>query len=227
MIVLDAFPGSLTEQACAALKRDIVTTALAPGAPLSESGLAERYKLGKAPIRAALARLAEEGLVRSAARRGWQVTPVTLRDVREVFELRLMLEPAAAAMAAGRVDEARLRALDRVVSAGYLPGDHASTLIFLEANRDFHCIIAELSGNSRLARQIARLLDEMTRMLLLGLGGRDRTGEMAHEHRELIDALVVGDSAAAERITRAQIEESRKMVLAALVAGDGRGVSVA
>jgi len=227
MIVLDAFPGSLTEQACAALRRDILATTLAPGAALSESGLAERYRLGKAPIRAALARLAEEGLVRSAARRGWQVTPVTLRDVREVFELRLILEPAAAGLAAGRVDEARLRALDRIVGAGYRPGDAAGTLAFLEANREFHCAIAELSGNERLARQIGRLLDEMTRMLLLGLGGRDRTGEMAHEHRALIDALAAGDSAQSERITREQIEASRKMVLAALIAGDGRGVSVA
>ncbi len=227
MIVIDAFPGSLTEQACTALKRDIVTTALAPGLALSEAGLADRYGFGKAPIRAALARLAEEGLVRSAARRGWQVTPVTLRDVREVFELRLVLEPAAAAMAAGRVDEARLRALDQVMIASYDPGDHASTLAFLEANRAFHCEIADLSGNQRLARQIARLLDEMTRMLLLGLGGRDRTGEMAHEHRELIDALVSGDANAAASVTHAQIEESRKMVLAALVSGEGRGVSVA
>ena len=227
MIILDAFPSSLTGKAYAALRRDIVTTILPPGMALSETGLAERYRLGKAPIRAALARLAEEGLVRSAARRGWQVTPVTLRDVREVFELRLMLEPAAASMAAGRVDEPQLRALDRVVEAGYAPGDEASTLAFLEANQAFHCTIADLSGNLRLARQISRLLDEMTRMLLLGLGGRNRTGEMAHEHRSLIDALVAGDQADAEQITRAQIEESRKMVLAALLAGDGKGVSVA
>ena len=63
--------------------------------------------------------------------------------------------------------------------------------------------------------------------MMLGLGGRDRSGEMAHEHRALIDALVAGDHDAAERMTRTQIEESRKMVLTALVAGDGRGVSVA
>ncbi len=200
-----------------AIRRDILTARLRPGAAVSEAALATRFGFGKAAIRAALTRLAQEGLVRAQPRRGSVVAPVTLRDVAEVFELRLILEPAAAKLAAGKADIAELRRLDAVCEAGYRPGDPDSALAFLDANREFHVSVAALSGNRRLADQIGRLLDEMARMLLLGLGGRDRTGEMAHEHRALIDALAAKDGARAEKIVRQQIEAARQMVLGALV----------
>jgi DNA-binding GntR family transcriptional regulator len=213
-------PPSLTEQATAALRRDILTTRLAPGATLSEAAAAQRLGLGKAPIRAALARLSEEGLVAAMPRRGWVVSLVTIRDIHEVFDLRLLLEPEAARRAAGRVDAAVLRRLDSVCAAGYRPEDAESALGFLDANKAFHVAVAELSGNARLARQLDRLLDESTRMLVLGLSRRDRSGEMAHEHAALIEALALGRGEAAAAMMRDQVAASRAMVLAALTAPD-------
>jgi len=219
MIDLEEDQKSLSDQAHDAIRRDILTARLRPGEAVSEGLLAARLGLGKAPIRAALARLAQEGLVRAQPRRGYTVTPVTLRDVAEVFELRLILEPAAARLAADKADIAALKRLDAVCEAGYRPGEPETALAFLDANREFHVSVAALSGNRRLADQIGRLLDEMTRMLLLGLFGRDRTGEMAHEHRALIEALAAKDGARAETIVREQIEAARRMVMGALVAG--------
>lgn len=213
-------PVSLTDQAVFALRRDILTTRLKPGETLSEGAASQRLGLGKAPIRAALARLAEEGLVQAVPRRGWVVSLVTIRDIHEVFDLRLMLEPEAARRAAGKVDAAVLRHLDDVCAAGYLPDDEESALSFLHANKAFHVEVAELSGNARLARQIDRLLDESTRMLVLGLRRRDRTGEMAHEHHALIEALALGRADDAAQIMREQCAASRDMVLAALTAPD-------
>ena len=207
---------SLSDRAADALRADILACRLAPGAVVSEAATAARLGLGKAPIRAALARLAEEGLVQSVPRRGWIVSLVTVRDIHEVFALRLLLEPEAARLAAGKVDEAALNKLDCVCRAGYRPDDPDSALKFLSANRDFHVSIAELSGNARMARQIGRLLDESTRMLVLGLGRRDRTGEMAHEHKALIEALARGRADDAALIMVDQITASRDMVLAAL-----------
>lgn len=211
-------PASLTERAAAALRRDILSTRLAPGEVISEAMAAERLELGKAPIRAALARLAEEGLVASVPRRGWVVSLVTIRDIHEVFDLRLMLEPEAARRAAGRVDAEMLHRLDAVCAEGYRCGDAESALRFLHANKAFHVAVAELSGNARLSRQVDRLLDESTRMLVMGLSRRDRTGEMAHEHRALIEALALGRAEDAGRIMHQQVSESRAMVLAALTA---------
>ena len=128
-------PTSLTERAVAAIRRDILVTRAVPGAALSEASLAEALSLGKAPVRAALARLAEEGLVTAIPRRGWVVSLVTIRDIHEVFDLRLLLEPEAARRAAGRVDAAELHRLDAVCAAGYRPEDGDSAAAFLAANK--------------------------------------------------------------------------------------------
>jgi DNA-binding GntR family transcriptional regulator len=210
----------LTEQAVSLLRREILTTRMLPGATLSEAAVAQQLGLGKAPVRAALARLAEEGLVQAVPRRGWTVSLVTIRDIHEVFGLRLLLEPEAARLAAGRVDAELLRRLDSICACGYRPEDEESTHAFLDANKAFHVALAELSGNGRLARQIDRLLDESTRMLTLGLRRRDRTGEMAHEHHALIEALALGHAAEAAAIMSQQVAASQAMVLAALTAPD-------
>ncbi|MFN6999040.1 MAG: FCD domain-containing protein [Elioraea tepidiphila] len=116
-----------------------------------------------------------------------------------------------------RVDAAALERLDAVVRCGYDPADPESALAFLEANRAFHVAVAELSGNRRLARILGRLLDEATRMLVLGLARRDRTGEMRAEHGALIAALVAGDGEEAARLAACEIGTSRTMVMDALL----------
>jgi DNA-binding GntR family transcriptional regulator len=210
-------PLNLTDQAVVALRRDIVACRLAPGETVSETVMSERFGFGRAAIRTALARLAEEGLVQSVARRGWVVTLVTIRDIHEVFDLRLLLEPEAARRAAGHANLDRLRRLDDVCAQGYAPENPESALDFLAVNRDFHVAVAELAANQRLARQIGRLLDESTRMLVLGLSTRDRSGEMAHEHRALVQAMADRAPDEAGRIMHAQIAASRDMVLSALM----------
>jgi DNA-binding GntR family transcriptional regulator len=209
-------PQNLTEQAVSALRREIVACRLAPGDTVSEALMSERFSFGRAAIRAALARLGEEGLVQSVARRGWVVSLVTIRDIHEVFDLRLLLEPEAARRAAGHANLDRLRRLDDVCAQGYNPADSNSALDFLAVNHEFHVAVGELAGNLRLARQIGRLLDESTRMLVLGLSTRDRSGEMAHEHRALVQAMADQQPSEAARIMHEQVTASRDMVLTAL-----------
>src|SRR5258705_382776 len=80
----------------------------------------------------------------------------------------------------------RLRALDEACRAGYQPGDAKSTSRFLDSNKAFHVEIARATGNERLADAVEQLLDEMTRLLHLGLGLRNRSQEMLREHRALV-----------------------------------------
>src|SRR5262245_7128299 len=207
----------LTDRAYERIRHDIISCAIAPGTEISETQLCAHYRLGKAPVRMALNRLAHDGLVRAMPRRGYMVTPVTVRDIHDVFELRLMLEPVAARMAAGKVDTQKLQALDETCRAGYQPGDLRSTSRFLDANKAFHVAIAQATGNVRLAGAIEQLLDEMTRLLHLGLGLRNRSQEMLQEHRALTKALTRGDGDTAERICREQIENARNMVLSAIL----------
>jgi len=210
-------PQSLNAQAYKRAKEDIISCALPPGAEISEAILAGRYRSGKAPIRWALACLAKENLVSVRPRKGYIVAPVTLHTVRELFELRLLLEPAAAKLAAGKVDSGRLNELNRVCDAGYTPGNRASEAQFLKANKEFHVSVAKASGNQRLAAMLEGILDEMERLFHLGLAIRNRSEEMRHEHSSLIEALVSADGARAEKVTVEQIESARQMVLGALL----------
>ena len=207
----------LTERAYERIRRDIISCAIPPGSEISEAQLVAQYKLGKAAVRVALTKLGHAGLVRAIPRRGYMVMPITLKDIHDVFELRLMLEPPAARMAAGKVNTQRLKALDDICREGYEPGDARSTARFLDANKAFHVEIAKAAENHRLAAAIEQLLDEMTRLLHLGLGLRKGPQETLHEHKALVKALARGDGETAERVCREQIESSRNMVTSAIL----------
>lgn len=200
------------------LRREIVAARIPPGARLTEPELTARYGIGKASLRVALGRLRQEGFVTSIPRQGYLVAPVTLRDVEEVFALRLALEPLAARLAAGRVDRARLEALERACRtpiAGDIPAQIDG---FLNANRAFHIAIAEAAGNRRLLRALSELMDEMTRLVALGFGAEGARPNIEHDHRGLIEHLARGDGDAAEALARRHVETFRDMTLAKVVA---------
>lgn len=209
--------GSLARRTYEALKQDILTCELRPGAQIFEGELATRYGTSKTPVREALNLLGQEGLVEVLPRRGYLVAPVTLRDVQEVFQLRLMLETAAAELAAEHITEDGLRQLHALVAVRYTYRDRASYSRFLRANRAFHVAVADASGNRRLAAFVGKLLEDMERILHLGLDLRDSADEMATEHAELVDALLKGDGELARRVVTEQLQNSRKRVLEAVV----------
>src|SRR5918997_618134 len=125
---------SLTKRTYEALKQDVLTCALRPGAQIFEAELATRYGTSKTPVREALSTLVQEGLVQVLPRRGYLVAPITLRDVQEVFQLRLLLETAAAELAAEHITEEALRQLNALVEVRYTYRDRASYARFLRAN---------------------------------------------------------------------------------------------
>ena len=211
---------SLARRTYEALKQDILTCVLRPGAQIFEGELAARYGTSKTPVREALNLLGQEGLVQVLPRRGYLVAPITLRDVQEVFQLRLLLETAAAELAAEHITEEGLRQLNALVAVRYTYRDRASYSRFLRANRAFHIAVAEASGNGRLAAFVGKLLEDMERILHLGLDLRDSAEEMAAEHAELVDALLRGDGALARRVVTEQLQTSRKRVLEALVGSE-------
>lgn len=195
------------------LKREVLECTLSPGSEITERQLTERYGLGKASLREALVRLEHEGLVRAVPRAGYIIKPVTLQDVDEVFELRLMLEPSGARRAAGNLSKAQASSLEALSRKGYTPANKESERAFLQANREFHVGIAMAAGNVRLAGVIGHLLDEMERFFYLGLPVRDRSDEMQKEHGLLVEALVAADAVTSERLVIEQITAAHKMVL--------------
>lgn len=209
-----------SDAAFAVLKGEIIACRLAPGSSFSEAALSDRYALARAAARAALTRLAEQRLVLPVARHGYTVAPVTLQSIRELFQLRLIAEPKAAALAVGQVDTSALRRLNRAPQHAHTADDR---IAFVAANRAFHRTIALATGNIRLATLLETLADEGERLVHLGLFGPgsddgDRTTADAG-HEALITALEARDAAAAEAAAIEHIEHARDIVLARVIAG--------
>ncbi len=212
---------SLTDRAYEAIKADLLTCVLPPGAQIAQRQLAEQYHTGLTPVREALQRLAQEGFVQALPRFGYVVSPIALSDVREIFELRAILEGAAARLAAlkGTADE--LRRLAELARFTYVYKDRKSYSEFLACNAGFHRAVAVAAGNQRLAGQVSRVLDALSRVFRLGLDLKDSAAEMRAEHLALAEALCGRDAARAEQIVVGQIARSQQRVLEALLQATG------
>ncbi len=208
---------SLSEKAFDQIKNEIVTCALSPGDLLAQPQLAEKLQIGMTPIREALQRLVREGLVQALPRLGYIVSPITLSDVQEIFELRSILETSAARLAAIRGTDEQLKQLADNANFTYIYHDRTSYSQFLGQNAQFHRSIAVLTGNQRLVESVSKILDELTRVFHLGLDLRDSTQEMCEEHLLLVEALLRHDGERAEQIVDNQISRSQNRVMEALV----------
>jgi DNA-binding GntR family transcriptional regulator len=213
-------PGSdrpLGDQAYAKLRRRLITLDLKPGDKFTEAQIVLDLGIGKTPVREALTLLANDGLIESHPRVGYVVTPITLQDVTDLFDLRLVVEPAAVKLAAGRVDITRLKRLEKLCQRAYKHDDPDSIEDFLDANHEFHVTVAEASGNRKLARIVARVLEESRRFTHLRLRLEPRGERFAHEHEGLLDALVKGDGVRAAELARTQAAAAHQEVVAALL----------
>jgi|WetSurMetagenome_2_1015567.scaffolds.fasta_scaffold404137_1 DNA-binding GntR family transcriptional regulator len=208
---------SLANQAYSALKKDILTCELDPGSTIAQSQLVKRYDFGLTPVREALKRLEQEGYVQSIPRYGYLITPITLKDVEDLYDLRLILEQSAVRMAIQRATDEQLAQIQEKASFTYKFKNRLSYLQFLEHNNSFHVSIARASRNRKLAEMLANVLNEMTRIFNLGLDLRDSAEEMRNEHIVLAAALAKRDIQQAEQIVQDQIVLSRQRVSEMLV----------
>lgn len=206
---------SLSDQTYDALKNDITSCVLRPGQQIAQNQLAEKYQVGLTPVREALQRLAQEGFVQAIPRFGYIVSPLTLSDIRDLFELRAVLEAAAARLAAQRASDETLQQIAAVADRTAFYRDGQSETDF-ELNAEFHRLVARAGGNQRLALALQHQMDELMRVFNLGLDLQESGEAWRTEHRALAQALLQRDAAAAEQIARDQVVHSQRRVLEAL-----------
>jgi DNA-binding GntR family transcriptional regulator len=205
------------DQVYSDIKSDIICCALKPGSAVSEAMLVARYNVGKASVRNALSRLGQEKLVISQPRKSHVIAPITIQDVVDLFGVRLALEPVAARLAAGRVDEALLRESAKACEISFDENNRENISRFLRANSEFHRTIADASGNRRMAEQISDLMDETERVRHILIMSTDSKKETISEHGSLVHALVSGDGKKAEQLARKHIERGWGMALSSLL----------
>lgn len=217
---------SLTEIAYANVREQILSGALRPGAEFSELELADQLAMSKTPVREALGRMVAEGLIEAFPRRGYRVTPVTVKDINDLFAIRAMTEGTAAAMAALNLKPADLDRIEALAEARYEPSEVPSIQSFVKANRDFHTAIAEGADNPRLLALVTAHLDECTRIFYLGARSRDVNPETSNDHRHIVDVLRRRDPDQARAAMVEHSEHTRQGVLKALITSDISGLTL-
>jgi len=218
--------GSLAEQAYLRLRQEILTCTLPPGQVVSERELAGQYEMSKTPIREALAQVCHDGLMQRLPGRGYMVAPITIKDIRDLFDLRLILEVTAAERAAQNPSPAHIAMLKEMASITYHLDDPESHVLFLKANRSFHLALTEAAENRRLVGMLEGLLIELDRVFHLGLRLRDSSEEMKREHEEVVAGLEAGDVEGVRDAVTHPIITSRDRVLEAILQGDIQPVQV-
>lgn len=153
------------------LKKEILRGILKPGDRLTENSLAKRFGVSRTPVREALHRFIQDGFIQVVPGVGYSVKPVTVRDIHEVFRLRVILEGEATELATPRIEDTQLNEIEELLSylmtANNLEENDANRLEYVETNTNLHMIIAEASGNRRLLRIISSLLEEASRYAYL------------------------------------------------------------
>jgi len=189
--------GSLKEEVYEGIRQDIMDGTFLPGDLLKERELAERYSVSKTPVREALSMLEQDNLVKTIPRAGYMVTQLTFRDLQEVCQLRIILEPMAARLAAENLTDEDLEQLEELT----VTSDPEEARLF---NRRFHLLIARASGNSRLARMIEQLVDDMDRWAALDLASY-RPEVLLIGHQAELEALRTRDPQLTEEMMREHI----------------------
>jgi len=208
----------MREQVYEAIKNDILSRTYRMGERLSPNDLAEKHRASKTPVKEALRMLEHEGLVEAIPRVGYFVSHMTLQDVEDLFQLRLILEGASAELAAQYITKQELRELGEIPCC-WQTGDLDSYHQYLKDNRSFHVKVAQATRNHELAELVGSVLDRMHSLLLWELELRNRPEEFAQEHHNLVEALAKRDGALAREVMEDAIEKAREALLAAVLNG--------
>ena len=210
---------TLVEQVVNAIVSEIVDGDLPANSRLIQDELARAYGVSRQPVQQALLLLRERGLVREAPGRGLIVAPLDVDFVRNLYELRAMLDGLAARLAAERGDQrartegpAYLEAGRDAVKSGLL---HEQ----IEADMRFHAFVNELSGNPLIGETTAPHWSYLRRVMAEVLRDDAQMPQtILDEHVAILDAIIAGDGARAEMLSREHISRAAEIFVQRLKA---------
>jgi DNA-binding GntR family transcriptional regulator len=191
------------DQAHAAIRRKILDAEWPPGASVLEGAIALELGLSRTPVREALVRLQQEGLIEIVPRHGMRVSALSQADMREIYQVLTTLEPAAVELLAERrPSRAVLAPLYAACDAmaRSLRGPKPDLRAWAAADEDFHAGLARLCGNRRLAAMIMTVWDQAHRARMFTLSFRPLPRKSTEEHRAVLDAIADGDAARASSL---------------------------
>jgi DNA-binding GntR family transcriptional regulator len=210
-----AATSSLVGEAYEQIRRRILDNAWPPGHRALEQEVALALDMSRTPVREALLRLQNEGLVEVIPRHGMRVLPVSPNDMREIYQILTALECMAAELLAQRRPGdhelaplvAATQAMDEALQADDLDA-------WAAADERFHAHLVDLAGNRQLQATVLNYWDRAHRARLFTLRLRPKPVNSTQEHMQMVDRLRAGDAPGAANVTRAHRERASRELVA-------------
>ena len=204
---------ALAERAYAQIQSAIANLILQPGRPLSERYVSEWLGIGRMPVREALMRLREEGLVISVPRRGYYVSAISADDAREIYEMLEGLESMAVKLAAERAQAADIERLEEAVRQQEDALSRDDLDAWVTADERFHDAILEIARNRRIQRTIEPLNAQLHRLRLFTVRLRPKPTRSVKEHRAELEAIKARNPDLAREIHQAHRAHARDVMV--------------
>ena len=225
-------PGTIAESAYRRFRRDILSGRLGPDSPLRSDDLRKAYDVGVSPLREALSRLVSERLVVASAQRGFRVAPLSVDDVMDTLQARLLIEREALSRSIDTRDvewEAQLLSsyhrLSRIPVPS-APGPESE--LWRKHHREFHSALLAGCGSRWLQSLASSLFDHAERHRQIAIGPTTKSKRSAaKEHSAIVTAALAGDKARALDMLEAHFSETARMVVDELSSQDARGKAAA
>jgi DNA-binding GntR family transcriptional regulator len=206
-------PDRAREVAYVHIKQKILDNDYAPGTQVLEQAMSAELGLSRTPIREALVRLEQEGLLRIVPRHGVEILSLSPDDMREIYELLTCLEPKAVEILASRRpsadDVTSLAEACDAMEQALAREDRAAWAV---ADEKFHLALVDLCQNKRLAQAVMSFWEQTHRVRMFTLKLRPLPLESTREHRAVLDAILAGDGKLAKKLYEAHRVRSQKVL---------------
>lgn len=217
-VVDGAGNGSIQARVIAEMRRRIISGDLPPDVNLSELALAEEFGVSRTPVREAFKQLQTEGLVEIRPRVGTFVTTPSRREITELFEMKELLEGAAARLLAQRGRVPELDRLEENLREADAAVQRDDTARYAELVQEFHDLLIVGSDNRKLEAHYRTLMNQLAypRLVTTSLSQPGRPAQSDQEHHRVVELIAAKDGDSAERVMREHVRASRQAVLARL-----------
>lgn len=199
--------GRATDATTDALREAILTGFLAPGTWVREDEVARDLGVSRTPVREAVRRLADEGLVVKTAHQGTQVAAISLEDIIDLYAVREHLEGASARFAAQHRTPDLVEGLTRANDAMRAAQDDPEAMA--AHNRDFHRLLYDAAENPYLMRFMREIENFVRRLPTTTYLVDERPTTVVEEHQAIIDAIAAGDQEVAQEAAMAHMRAAR------------------
>ncbi len=212
-MIVDVKSPSLEEMVYSRLEEEILAGEFQTGSSLGEIALAKRLGVSRTPIRGALHRLAEEGLVEIVVNKGAKVLGINVEDLISIYKIRERLEGLASALAATRISEEEVAELTEAVDLAEFYIKRKDTEHIKELDTVFHSIIYKASGSRFLERTLSELHKKIKAYRKRSLTVPGRLEKSEAEHREILEAIRARDSEKADELTSLHVRRALENII--------------